>query len=235
MTVSCSIRDAEKRHFRERASAVLRAIAARASRRRRANQAGMNHRRSAARSRSCAAVLFLAAFRYRPLRASVAWPKGRGSDLPLPFGGALRVLTSLAGLFPPRVALTFPPGRAHVPFAITTSPDLFSSGSLPAEVECLRRFIVRLVTWFGFWAWLPSAVRVASGRDRSCLGLFLLQGFGHARCVQSGGTEPLELAGTSESSVPGHRFRCLSAHGFSAPFQRRRFGDMHRLVHLPAA
>jgi len=33
----------------------------------------------------------------------------------------------------------------------------------------------------------------------------------------------------------GSRFRPLSAHGFSAPFQRRRLGDVHRLVHLPAA
>jgi len=232
--VSCSIRDAAKRHFRERASAVLRAIAARASRRRRANQAGVNHYRVCRpepimrRGPLSRGVPLSASSGTHRLAGRLAVPISRGHPAALLGFWVPRRFAPAAG------GLTFPPRRAHVPFATATSPDLFSSGRSTGDVECLRRprggwRVVRLLGLAPVCGPRRTAVAMRPILPRT----FPLAGF-RARALRANGRNRRSSV-PSESSVPGHRFRRLSAHGFPAPFQRRRIGDMHRLVHLPAA
>jgi hypothetical protein len=116
----------------------------------------------------------------------------------------------------------------------SSRPDWFSSGDRPPEaiVEEARRSrmtTVRLLGFAPFREALPRQTGMSAPRKRSCLGLSPLAGL-RAHPVRAV-NRPLadrKSASRFNSPAPGAHPGPLSAHGFAAPFQRRRASDMHR-------
>jgi hypothetical protein len=141
-------------------------------------------------------------------------------------GGAHGVLP-FAVLIPLTGGLTSLPCRAHVPFVPAASaPIYFRRGDRPPvgnTSESKRRSIwTRMASTSGLRSRLRSDVTADFWPGyRSCLGLCLLQGFGHAA------VHPDRARPRSDHQPPGTHARVLarraaahpqSAHGFSASF-----------------
>lgn len=160
-----------------------------------ANHVGLSQLASAARGRSCAAVL---SPRGVPLSAHSGQ---RGLTGRLDFaktpGGAPRVFKlSLAGLLPRKGGSAFPPHRARVPLAaLIPEPDRFHRADRPPLGFRLWGYRSRM-RWSDFRASILSAIRSRGLAAKAILPrtFGLLQGCGHAQCMQPGGTTPLRLA-----------------------------------------
>jgi hypothetical protein len=150
----------------------------------------------AARHRSCTADCSIPVFRYRfePSRPGPVevLPSCRRATL-LGFTSALRRLAPASG------ERSFLIARAHLPVRPTHSPRLIFVGLIRPRIrQCVSGRMSRESAddRIGFWASTPVcgpclAAIVSSPRDRSCLGLCLLQGCGHfLTCIRAGSTPP---------------------------------------------
>jgi len=106
-----------------------------------------------------------------------------------------------AGLLPSAGGLASPPRRAHVPFFIRARPDLFSSGNFAADRCQFPRSGEIEGEMCGFWASLPSMVRVAPARlSRRADATDPAMGFASCRVVGTNGCTRTDST-PSESSA----------------------------------
>jgi hypothetical protein len=144
-------------------------------------------------------------------------------------GGALRVFKlSLAGLIPRKSGSAFPPHRTRVPLAALIRTRLILPGGRPPKGLSMEARRPRM-TWFDFRASFLSAIRSRGLAAKA----ILPRTFPSCRVADMPNTCSRTAQRRSDSPAPGACTRPQSAHGFSAPFQRRRASDSHRPIHLP--